>query len=269
MPELVQTLWRFSLALSRRGDGVVDVVATDGVLLGTVVVQKGRLGYVAIAGDQRHLGRMMVERDPASHATCMLALENARATGVPFAAALLALAPGVVDDVRACLVEQSARRLVGLCEAMRTGCAVPRFKDANAGALELTMAFWEVYEAAAARVLPRTTSSVADFFRAWGDDCAAALLMHEDDSVQVPVARRGAIAGLGLGLVDELAGAVGKAARRRGRVFIVGRARDWSLTVRTDVGAAWLCIEDDEQLERVIAGTHAIRGQSNEDGPRR
>ncbi|MDP2341832.1 MAG: hypothetical protein Q8O67_12810 [Deltaproteobacteria bacterium] len=267
MPELLQTLWRFSLALSRRGNGVVDVVATDRVVLGTVVVQQGRLAYVAIPGDQRHLGRMMVERHPASHATCMVALENARASGIPFAAALLALAPDAADDVRACLVEQSARRLVVLCEAMRSGCAAPRFKDASAGALELTMEFWQVHEAAVARVLPRVADDIDLFFRTWGDVCTAALLMHADATVQVPVARRGALVGLGLGLLDEIASAVGRAVRR-GRVLIVGSARDWSLTVRTDVGAAWLCIEDDDQLDRVIAGTQAIRS-SDVDGARR
>lgn len=259
MPDLAQTLWRFSLALSRRGDGLVDIVATDGVLLGSVIVQKGRLGYVAIPGDQRHLGRMIVERDPNSHAHCMLALEHARALGVPFASALLALAPEVIDDVRACLIEQSARRLVVLCEAMRSGSAVPRFRDAHAGALELTMAFWDVYESAVARVVPRADGAIGGFFRAWSGHCTAALLTHDDAGEQVPIARRGAIAPLTMSVVDELANAVARAAHGPGRILILGRARDWSLTVRTSNGAAWLCTEDDEHLEHMIEDTRALR----------
>ncbi|MDP2345531.1 MAG: hypothetical protein Q8O67_31600 [Deltaproteobacteria bacterium] len=81
----------------------------------------------------------------------------------------------------------------------------------------------------------------------------ADLLFLDDDGSELPC-------GHARGQLDRLLSmaAVGRAVRR-GRVLIVGPARDWSLTVRADVGAVWLCIEDDDQLERVIAGTQAIR----------
>lgn len=260
MHELLGSIWRFVVALSRRNDGIVDIIERDGTVLGSVVVQGRRLAYVAIPGDQRHLGRMLTELNPEHHAACVLALDRARATGAPFAASLLAVAPTTLHDVRACLLEQSARRLTVLCEVLRTQPVVAHFREANGRgvALDLTMDFWEIWQRIVAHGLNPLADVATTLFKTWQTTSASALLLHDaGHGALMPLARAGRARDATPGMIDDLASTISGTVRATGKAIAVGGRGTWSVTVRSRERAVWLSIDDELTLIHMLTDSSA------------
>ena len=248
-------LWRFFVALSRRDSGVVEVVDRGGEVLGTVVLVRGELAYVAMPGDRRYLGEMLIERRPELASACRQALEKSRSDRTPFAQTVVALAPHAADDVQGCLHDQAVRRLVVLAECMRTG-AVGRFTELPPPTdLQLTVQLWDAYVGAAGQLLPPGDDPIARWFACYSLRANAGLLLVHSDREAAPLDRAWLPQHSPAG-IDELVRQVQRllddtalrSISPRPDVIVSHTDAGWSMLWRGAELDAWLCTSSEQVM---------------------